>query len=82
MVFSAVYSLWLYNRVIFGEIKSFFLISNFSFGFVKKWFGFFSDITKREFFSLLPLFVLNIVLGIYPNAIFNTSYFCFVDLLL
>ena len=82
MVFSAIYSLWLYNRVIFGEIKNFFFLSKFSFGFVKKWFGCFSDITKREFFSLLPLFVLNIILGIYPNAIFNTSYLCFVNLLI
>lgn len=80
MVFSAVYSLWLYNRVIFGEIKSFFFIpANSSLGVIKKWFGCFSDITRREFFALLPFFVLNIILGIYPNAIFNTSYFCFVD---
>ena len=81
MVFSAVYSLWLYNRVIFGEIKNFFFISSFSLGFVKKWFGCFSDITKREFFSLLPLFILNLILGVYPNAVFNTSYFCFINLL-
>lgn len=29
MVFSAVYSLWLYNRVIFGEVKNFFFYLNF-----------------------------------------------------
>lgn len=82
MIFSAIYSLWLYNRVIFGEIKNFFLILNFSFGFIKKWFGKFSDITRREFFCLFPLFFLNLVLGIYPNIIFNNTYFCFISILL
>jgi NADH-quinone oxidoreductase subunit M len=37
MVFSAVYSLWLYNRVIFGEIKNFFILDkSVSIGFFKK----------------------------------------------
>lgn len=81
MVFSAIYSLWLYNRVIFGEVKSFFFVLNFSIGFVKKWFNNFSDITRREFFSLFPLFFLNLFLGVYPNIIFNNTYFCFLNLL-
>jgi NADH-quinone oxidoreductase subunit M len=28
MVFSAIYSLWLYNRIIFGEIKNFYILKN------------------------------------------------------
>lgn len=80
MVFSAIYSLWLYNRIIFGEIKSFFINYN-SIILNKKWFSKFSDINKREFFSLLPFFLINIILGIYPNIIFNSVYFSFLHLL-
>jgi len=28
MIFSAIYSLWLYNRIIFGEIKNFYISKN------------------------------------------------------
>lgn len=79
MVFSAIYSLWLYNRVIFGEIKYFFLLKN-AFYF-KFWFKKFSDITKREFMISFPLLFFNFILGVYPNIIFNFSYFSILNLL-
>jgi NADH:ubiquinone oxidoreductase subunit 4 (subunit M) len=79
MVFSAIYSLWLYNRVIFGEIKYFFLLKNVFY--FKSWFKKFSDITKREFMISFPLLFFNFVLGIYPNIIFNFSYFSILNLL-
>lgn len=79
MVFSAIYSLWLYNRIIFGEIKNFFILKD-DFYF-KKWFKKFADITKREFFIILPLILLNFILGFYPNLVFNISYFSILNLL-
>lgn len=79
MVFSAIYSLWLYNRIIFGEIKNFFFLKNLYF--FKSWFKKFSDITKREFMIALPLLFFNFILGIYPNIIFNISYFSILNLL-
>ena len=79
MVFSAVYSLWLYNRVIFGEIKNFFFLKKKKF--FKIWFLKFSDLTKREFFIVLPLIFLNFLLGIYPNIIFNFSIFSILNLI-
>lgn len=79
MVFSAIYSLWLYNRIIFGEIKNFFFLKNLYF--FKSWFKKFSDITKREFMIALPLLLFNFLLGIYPNIIFNISYFSILNLL-
>ena len=70
MVFASIYSIWLFNRVIFGELKNYnFLINNKLF--FKKWFFKFSDINKREFFILLPMVFLNFLLGLYPNLIFN-----------
>ena len=56
MVLGGGYSLWLLNRIIFGNIK------NFS---IKQ----FQDLTRIEFFYLLPYAVLTILLGIYPEII-------------
>jgi NADH-quinone oxidoreductase subunit M len=56
MVLGGGYSLWLLNRITFGNIK------NFS---IKE----FQDITRIEFFYLLPYAILTILLGIYPELI-------------
>jgi proton-translocating NADH-quinone oxidoreductase chain M len=47
-------SLWLFNRVAFGNIKVQYMKA-------------FSDVDKREFATLLPLIVLTLVMGIYPE---------------
>lgn len=54
MVFSTIYSLWLYNRLIFGQLKNIFT-------------KIFSDINKREFIVFVPLIIATLVLGIYPD---------------
>ncbi len=56
MVLGGGYSLWLLNRIIFGNVK------NFS---IKE----FQDLTRIEFFYLLPYAVLTILLGIYPEIV-------------
>ena len=56
MILGGGYSLWLLNRIIFGNIK------NFS---IKE----FQDLTRIEFFYLLPYAVLTILLGIYPEIV-------------
>ena len=58
MILGAAYALWLYRRVIFGELTK---------GDVKKML----DLNKIEFatLSLLALFVL--IVGVYPNVINN-----------
>lgn len=56
MVLGGGYSLWLLNRITFGNIK------NFS---IKE----FQDLTRIEFFYLLPYAILTILLGIYPELI-------------
>ena len=58
IVLSGVYSLWLFNRVSYGNLKVQYIRG-------------FSDITKREFFLLLPLIFLTIFLGFYPEVLFN-----------
>lgn len=58
IVLSGAYSLWLFNRISYGNLK------------VQHIKGF-SDITTREFHVLLPLIFLTIFLGIYPEVLFN-----------
>jgi proton-translocating NADH-quinone oxidoreductase chain M len=53
-VFGAAYSLWLYNRIVFGNIRLTY-INNFQ------------DINRREFFVFLPCIILILLLGIYPE---------------
>ena len=54
MILGGGYSLWLFNRVAFGNIKV-------------QYMKVFSDIDKREFATLCPLLVLTLVMGIYPE---------------
>jgi NADH:ubiquinone oxidoreductase subunit 4 (subunit M) len=56
IILSGVYSLWLYNKLSFGNLKV---------QYIRK----FLDITYREFHVLLPLLFLLILLGIYPNIL-------------
>jgi NADH-ubiquinone oxidoreductase chain 4 len=52
VIFSAVYSIFLYNRVTSGTISTYLITI--------------PDLFRREFFTLLPLAALTLVLGIYP----------------
>jgi proton-translocating NADH-quinone oxidoreductase chain M len=54
MVLGGCYSLWLFNRVVYGNLKIQYL-------------GKFQDISYREFFVLLPLLLGTFVMGIYPE---------------
>lgn len=68
MVLGAAYGLWLCNRLLYGVVKPHF-ISNFS------------DVSRREFFMLLP-FVLGILwMGLYPEPFLETIH-CSVSNLL
>jgi len=54
VILCGAYSLWLYNRIVFGNLK----IKNTIF---------FKDLSFREFSILIPLFVLVLLMGFYPN---------------
>jgi len=59
IVFSAAYTIYMYNRIAFG-------------GSFSKFFDFnISDLNKREFFILFTLVVFTVVLGIYPAPILD-----------
>lgn len=58
IVFSAIYSIWLYNRLSYGSYSPY----------LKP----LKDITKREFFLLFSLLIPTLLLGVYPNVILDT----------
>ena len=59
IVFSAAYTIYMFNRIAFGGSFSKFFDANIS------------DVNKREFFILLTLVVFTVVLGIYPAPILD-----------
>lgn len=54
MVLGGAYSLWLFNRIAFGNIKTTFLAE-------------YIDINRREFYVILPLIFVTLIMGIYPD---------------
>ena len=61
MVFGGVYLLWMFQRVVFGEPSEFLL----------KLGHHLTDIDRVEVLTLAPLFVLTIVIGVYPALILD-----------
>ena len=61
MVLGAAYGLWLLNRILFGNIKKFSIQE-------------YKDLTRIEFYYLLPYGFLTIFLGLYPEALINFIY--------
>lgn len=58
VILGAAYSLWLLNRLIFGNIQLSYI-------------SMFKDISKKDFFIYAPLIIFIIVAGIYPNMIIS-----------
>lgn len=56
MVLGGGYSLWLLNRILFGNIKNYSIQE-------------YKDLTRIEFYYLVPYAFLTIVLGLYPEFI-------------
>ena len=60
VILSAAYALWLYRRVIFGQLE-------------KESLRAILDLNRREIVILVPLVVLTILFGFYPMPIFNVT---------
>lgn len=59
IVFSAAYTIYMFNRIAFGGSFSKFFVANIS------------DVNKREFFILFTLVLFTVVLGVYPAAVLD-----------
>jgi NADH-quinone oxidoreductase subunit M len=60
VIFAAVYLLWMYQRVVFGEVKNQKLVG-------------LKDMNAREIFVLAPIFILIVWIGIYPGTFLKVS---------
>ncbi len=59
IIFSAAYTIYMFNRIAFGGSFSKFFEANIS------------DVNKREFFILFTLVIFTVVLGIYPAPVLD-----------
>jgi proton-translocating NADH-quinone oxidoreductase chain M len=58
MVIGGAYSLWLFNRISYGNLKTQYTIR-------------FLDVSLKEFLTFLPLMVGTLITGLYPNIFLN-----------
>jgi proton-translocating NADH-quinone oxidoreductase chain M len=68
MILSAAYALWLYNRVVFGSLKTVYINE-------------FADLNRREVFIFIPFIIGVFGMGIYPE-VFLQTFHCSVHHLL
>lgn len=61
MVLGAAYALWLYRRVVFGELVKADLMKM-------------PDLSKREWAIFLPLIIMVLWIGIYPNSFLSSMH--------
>lgn len=66
---SAVYSVWMLNRLIFGSLKTLYTST-------------FNDISRREFYSVSPLVFLTFVMGLIPNFFLESISFSTLSFLI
>jgi NADH-ubiquinone oxidoreductase chain 4 len=69
IVFSAAYTIYMFNRISFGG------------SFTKFFEESISDVTKREFFLLFILVVFTVVLGVYPSPILDGLHYSVTSLI-
>jgi proton-translocating NADH-quinone oxidoreductase chain M len=59
VILSVVYTMYFFNRLVFGNLNLSYIFE-------------YQDVIVREFFTLKLCFFLTLVLGIYPNLVFDT----------
>ena len=68
VIFCGAYSLWLCNKVLFGNLKNIYTLK-------------FLDLNFKEFLILFPLFFLIIIVGLNPNLILPFSHLVCLNIL-
>lgn len=62
MIIGGCYSLWLFNRIAYGNLKT-------------QYFNNYLDLTKRELLIFFPLLLGTLVMGVYPSIFLNPIHF-------
>ena len=69
IILSAAYTIYMFNRIVFGGSFSLFFKNNIL------------DVTKREFFLLFILVIFTVIFGIYPSIILNGLHYSISSLI-
>jgi len=59
VVLSVLYTIFMFNRCAFGNLNTSYI-------------AVYRDMTKREYYTIIPLTILTILLGLFPDLIFDT----------
>merc|ERR1711981_367422 len=62
MIIGGCYSLWLFNRISYGNLKNQYIMI-------------YLDVSKKEFFLFVPLIVGTVVMGVYPKIFLDSMHF-------
>ena len=69
IIFSAAYTIYMFNRIVFaGSYSRFFFVN-------------ISDVNKREFYILLTLVTSTVILGVYPNSVLDGMHYSVTTLI-
>jgi proton-translocating NADH-quinone oxidoreductase chain M len=68
MILGGAYSLWLYNRVVFGNFKPDYMSQ-------------FSDLNRREFFLFVPFVIGVLWMGVYPEVFLDPIHCSVVNII-
>jgi len=63
VIFSAVYMLWMFQRVFFAVPSDW----------MRRWWPALTDLSRTEWLSLAPLIVLVVALGVYPGPVLDAT---------
>jgi len=70
MVLGGIYALWLFNRISYGNLKTQYIGTQFL------------DIKKNEFYSILPLILGTLFMGIYPEFFLESMHMSLINFLI
>lgn len=78
IVFSAIYSIFLFNRINFLGFSPYLNLIQKKNNSTENWQG---DLTRLEFLILLPLLLLTIIFGLFPNLILDSLHYSVSNLI-
>jgi NADH-ubiquinone oxidoreductase chain 4 len=78
IVFSAIYSIFLFNRINFLGFSPYLNLIHKKNNSIENWQG---DLTRLEFLILLPLLLLTIIFGLFPNLILDSLHYSVSNLI-
>jgi NADH-quinone oxidoreductase subunit M len=81
MILGGAYSLWLYNRIAYGNLRLGWGVGPISGEGISGTTKIFGDLSRREFMIFTPLVILTLWMGVYPEIFLNPMHLSCANLL-